>query len=91
MNRQQINELLQALGQAMELNRTGALSPRPKKQRPATYLGRTGRSHRVRLPDGKVKQVAQRHVITRGALVVGGAVTLTDGMLDAIPSPYVQN
>ena len=87
-----INELLKSLGQLAELARSQAVQQRRQPpQRPATYLGREGRSHKIRLPNGEIKYVAQRHVITRGALGVGAAVTLTDGMLDSLNSPYVQN
>lgn len=86
------NEILVARGQLAELTRTSALERRSRdRQRPATYLGRVGRSHRVRLPDGKVKSVSQRHVITRGALVVNAPVTLTDGLLDTLDGTYVQS
>ena len=86
-----INELLRVLGQASELNRTGGNERRRNPQRPATYLGRAGRSHKVRLPNGAIKYVSQSHVITRGALVIGSPVTLTGGMLDAQGSTHVQN
>ncbi len=85
-----LNEKLRSLGQGLEVSRGSTMARRRRNtRRPAVYLGRVGRSHRVRLPSGEVKSVAQRHVITRGALVVGAPVTLTDGMLDAIPSPYL--
>ena len=87
-----INERLRVLGQLAELTRSQSLDRRRKNtQRPATYLGREGRSHRVRLPDGTVKSVAQRHVITRGALMVGASVMLTDGLLDSLDGTYVQS
>ncbi|MEM1427737.1 MAG: hypothetical protein AAGF75_14445 [Cyanobacteria bacterium P01_H01_bin.130] len=88
-----MDSVLRSLGQGLEMTRGSALARRRKKstQRPAVYLGRVGRSHRVRLPSGEVKSVAQRHVITRGALVVGAPVTLTHGMLDSLHSPHVAN
>lgn len=85
-----VDELLRSLGQGLELTRGSTLSRRRKNtRRPATYLGRAGRSHKVRLPNGEVKYVSQSHVITRGALVIGAPVSLTDGMLDALHSPHV--
>ena len=88
-----VDELLRSLGQGLELTRGSTIAQRrnrTRSQRPAVYLGRAGRSHKVRLPNGEIKYVSQTHVITRGALAVGSPVTLTDGMLDAQASPYLQ-
>ena len=82
------NQQLRSLGQRSQLQR---LQPNPSSNRPAIYLGKIGRSHKIRLPNGEIKRVPHRNVITRGALTLNGPVTLINGMLDALDGTHVQN
>ena len=81
------NQQLRSLGQRSQLQR---LQPKTPSNRPALYLGRQGRSHKIRLPNGEIKRVPQRNVITRGALILNSPVTLINGMLDALDGTHIQ-
>ena len=83
-----INARLRSLGLRLRLART---QPQPVPNRPAIYQGKVGRMHQVLSPNGETKWVNQRNVITPGALVIDGEVTLVNGMLGAVHSPHVQS